>query len=238
MGPNNGNGIERLEIGESWYRSLSERYANAYAIPGYALSVALSLITLLISLVASSYAVAFSTHHASSAVTDLILSNTPVYNIDDIYVYGALLFILFIVALCVAFPKRLPFTLYSLALFFIIRSFFVSLTHLGPFAPAAQVDFGATIQRMFFGDDYFFSGHTGSPFLMALIYWQEKPLRYGFIALSVFFGTVVLLGHLHYSIDVFAAFFIAYGVYHVALLLFANSRALFTQSDSVEKTIV
>jgi hypothetical protein len=221
-----------------WLRALIGRYKETYARPGYARSVVFSLGSLLASLVASSYAVAFSTNHASSAVTDLILSNTPVLDVDGIYVYGALLFILFIIALCVAFPKRLPFTLYSLALFFLTRSFFVSLTHLGPFAPSTPVDFGATIQRMFFGDDYFFSGHTGSPFLMALIYWKEKYLRYGFIMLSVFFGTVVLLGHLHYSIDVFAAFFIAYGVYHMALVFFPAARRLFTESDPVEKVTV
>jgi hypothetical protein len=226
------------EVTAGWFAALIRRYREAYALPGYALSVVLSIGALLASLVASSFAVTFSTEHASSAVTDLILSNTPVFDVDGIYVYGALLFIGFIVILCLAFPKRVPFTLYSIALFFFTRSFFVSLTHLGPFTPTTRVDFGATIQRMFFGDDYFFSGHTGSPFLMALIYWREKHLRYVFIALSVFFGTVVLLGHLHYSIDVFAAFFIAYGVYHMAFLLFPRSRELFTESDPKEKTAI
>jgi membrane-associated phospholipid phosphatase len=230
--------IYLIKPSKGWSRTLTERYRIAYASPGYLTSVIFSLFALLASLVASSFAVSFSTYHASAAVTDLILSNTPAYNVDGIYVYGALLFIFFIVILCVMFPMRLPFTLYSLALFFITRSFFVSLTHLGPFIPASPIAFGETIQRMFFGDDYFFSGHTGSPFLMALIYWQEEHLRYIFIALSVFFGAVVLLGHLHYSIDVFAAFFIAYGVYHLALIFFPKSRGLFTQSDPVEKTTV
>ena len=107
----------------------------------------------------------------------------------------------------------MPFTLYSLALFFVIRSMFVTLTHLGPFSPSTPIDFGTTIQKMFFGDDYFFSGHTGSPFLMALVYWREKNLRAIFLGLSFFFGAIVLMGHLHYSIDVFGAFFITYTIY-------------------------
>ena len=216
------------------FQALKHRYAQVYAQPGYVESVALSIGAVLLSMVASSFAVVFSTEHASNGVTDLILSNTPALDVDGIYVYGALCLIAFIVILCAVFPKRLPFMLYSLALFFVTRSLFVSLTHLGPFEPSMQINFGTAIQRMFFGDDYFFSGHTGAPFLMALIYWREKFLRYVFLALSIFFGAVVLLGHLHYSIDVFGAFFITYTIYALALFLFPRSRELFIESDPAE----
>jgi hypothetical protein len=215
-------------------RAIARRYRAIYARPGYALSVVLSLLAFILSLVASSYAVVFSTDHASAAVTDLILSNIPAFDVDGIYVYGVVCLIAFIAALCLAFPRRVPFMLYSLALFFIIRAMFVTLTHLGPISPHTRIDFGATVQRMFFGDDYFFSGHTGSPFLMALIYWREWFLRYVFLFWSALFGAVVLLGHLHYSIDVFGAFFITYTIYHLALYLFPGARALFIESDPVQ----
>ena len=45
-------------------------------------------------------------------------------------------------------------------------------------------------------------------------------LRYLFLAWSVFFGIVVLLGHLHYTIDVLSAFFITYGIVDIAKWLF------------------
>ena len=205
---------------------LAGRYRDAFSDRGYVLALISSLLALLVSLAASSIAVVFSSHWASNGVTDLILSNTPKLDVDGIYVYGAILLIAFIAILCLAYPKRAPFTLFALSLFFIIRAIFVTLTHLGPFDPRAQVDFGATIQRMFFGDDYFFSGHTGSPFLMALIYWRSLPLRAIFLTWSVFFGAVVLLGHLHYSIDVFAAFFITYCVYRMSVYFFPSALAL------------
>jgi hypothetical protein len=70
------------------------------------------------------------------------------------------------------------------------------------------------------GNDLFFSGHTGYPFLLALIFWNIPVLRYFFFLCSIAGGVVVLLGHLHYSIDVFSAFFIAYGVFEIAKKIF------------------
>ena len=41
---------------------------------------------------------------------------------------------------------------------------------------------------------------------MALTFWNNKFLRRFFLFASIVAGFSVLLGHLHYSIDVFAAF--------------------------------
>ncbi len=188
--------------------------------------------------VATTYlAISFSSSRISNSVTDIILSNTPVFDVDGIYVYGLVCLILFITFLCLVHPKHTPFTLYSLSLFMVIRSFFVILTHLAPYPIAASPDFGATTTKIFFGGDFFFSGHVGSPFLMALLYWRDALLRYTFLIWSVFFAAVVLLGHLHYSIDVFAAFFITYTIYHMALYFFPYAHELFnteTPTQTIE----
>ena len=76
-------------------------------------------------------------------------------------------------------------------------------------------------------NDLFFSGHTGIPFLMALMFWNYKPLRYTFLCFSLFFAVVVLLGHLHYSIDVLAAFFITYAIFDICKFFFKKDWALF-----------
>ena len=81
-------------------------------------------------------------------------------------------------------------------------------------------DNGNFLNKFTFGGDLFFSGHTGLPFLMALIFWNNKYLRYSFFALSFIFAATVLLGHLHYSIDVLAAFFITYTIFHIAIFIF------------------
>ncbi len=169
----------------------------------------------------------FSTTHASNSVGDLILSNTPVLDLDILFVAATLLFGLFVALVALREPRRLPYMFFSLAIFFTIRSGFVTLTHIAPFPAPASDDFGTTIQQYFFGADLFFSGHTGSPYLLALIFWEEKLLRYVFLAWSVFFAAVVLLGHLHYSIDVASAYFITYSIHALCAHTLPRYRALF-----------
>jgi hypothetical protein len=54
------------------------------------------------------------------------------------------------------------------------------------------------------------SSPVSRPFLAALCLWHMPRWRYFFLAATVFFGAVVLLGHYHYSIDVLAALFITH----------------------------
>jgi membrane-associated phospholipid phosphatase len=115
-----------------------------------------------------------------------------------------------------------------LALFIVIRSIFVSLTHLGPFSQHVVIDPTKMINLLGIGTtaDLFFSGHTGIPFLLALIYWKNVYLRWIFLATSAIFAVSVLLGHLHYSIDVLAAFFITYTIFHMAQKFFEQDWIL------------
>lgn len=175
-------------------------------------------------------AVEFATKHASNAVDDIILSNIPTYDVSWFFVYGMFALIAVITVQCLLHPNRIPFTLYAIALFIAIRCVFVSLTHLGIPLEQASGNFSPGIEKTFFGGDLFFSGHTGAPFLMALIYWHDPKLRYFFLLWSVFFGAVVLAGHFHYSIDVLSAFFITFGIYQIALWLMPRERAWFLRS--------
>ena len=200
----------------SHWRDVYARRASVLSIFVFALSLVVEYVT-----------TAYATASASNPVTDIVLSNIPIFDVNAIYVYGLMLLIAFVLLLVLTHPRRLPFTLYSLALFILVRSFFVSLTHLAPYPIPTSPDFGTTMVKVFFGGDLFFSGHTGGPFLLALIYWRETILRYIFLAWSVFFAAIVLLGHLHYSIDVAAAYFITYTIYALCERFFARSRTLF-----------
>ena len=101
---------------------------------------------------------------------------------------------------------------------------------MGPPANEMFFDPGDISKKLTSGGDLFFSSHTGLPFLAALLFWEHKIYRYIFLALSLIFGAVVLLGHLHYSIDVFSAFFITYGIYHISRTFFKKDLKLFEKA--------
>lgn len=194
----------------------------------FVVTVIIGAILLIASLVINYFATTYASERVSLPVTDLILSNIRVFDVDLIIIWGAVFLILFTVIVTLLHPKKIPFVLKSVALFVIIRSVFISLTHLGPFSPQVAIDQLRIFNYLGFGTsaDLFFSGHTGLPFLLGLIYWDNKILRNVFFAISAILATSVLLGHLHYSIDVLAAFFITYTIFHLAQRFFAKDWKL------------
>lgn len=197
----------------------------------FLLSVGAGLLMLAASMGAFFYSANYANVKASNAVTDIILSNTRVYDVGDIFVYGVLIMIASTAVIVIMRPRHMPFTLKSIALLYFIRSFAVMLTHISAYPYRAELDaqsyfLTSNFFRAFFtGDDLFFSGHVALPFLVALIFWNSVIVRYIFIAISVIFAVVVLLGHFHYSIDVFSAYFITYSIYVIALRSFSKDFA-------------
>jgi hypothetical protein len=210
---------------KTWTRRWVEVIKNNDYIKSFIISIIFLLISLYINFIAGNYA----TESASLPVTDIILSNIRRFDVDGFFIYGPILLFTIISIMCIYNPKKIPFILKNIALFTVIRSIFISLTHLGPFPTQAIVESTNLINKFTFGGDLFFSGHTGIPFLMALIFWQNKRLRYFFLTYSIFMGTIVLLGHYHYSIDVLAAFFITYSIFDISLYLFKKEREMFFQ---------
>jgi len=200
----------------------------------YYASLLEAIILFIVSVFATHYASMYAEIKASNPVDDIILSNTPVFNFEFIFVQGAIMLTLFVVLLCFKFRRAAPFLLKSVSLFIIIRAVFVSLTHIGPFPLKLQVESGL-LNFITAGNDLFFSGHTGLPFLIALIFWEHKYLRRIFLFASVLFGIIVLLSHLHYSIDVFSAFFITYSIYHMAIKFFHKDYEFFALNDDIGK---
>ena len=66
--------------------------------------------------------------------------------------------------------------------------------------------------------DLFFSGHTGTLFLLFLL-TKNKILKVVFILSTLTVGIAVLLQHVHYSIDVFIAPFVAYCSFRIIVIL-------------------
>jgi len=194
-------------------------------------SFATGIALLVVSLVANYFANIYTTNHASNYVSDVILDNIPVFNVDFIFLEGMGIFLVILALLLLRDPKKIPFALKSIATFVLIRSVFIMLTHMAVPPVHSYIDPTSTFRYMTAGNDMFFSSHTGLPFLMALVFWSNKKLRLFFLLTSIVFAISVLMGHLHYSIDVFAAFFITYSIFHIAQRLFPGDYKLVDKDE-------
>jgi len=184
------------------------------------LDIVMGIVFFVVGLFTTYYANYYAVLRASNSVTDIILDNLPVVNVDFIYSTGAAIFI-FIVALIALYdPRRISFILKSSALFLIIRSLFMVLTHIAPPPDALYLDSSDFLHKLSSGDDLFFSAHTGLPFLFSLIFWHDKKYKWLFLICTLLGASAVLLGHLHYSIDVFSAFFITFGIFKISKKVF------------------
>ena len=198
------------------------------------ISAIYSVILLILSFVVNYYANVYTNLRASNYVSDLFLDNLPVVNVDWVFFEGFVIFWIFVIFILIKDPHRLPFAVKSIALFVIVRSMFMILTHIAEPPNHSILDTNWFFSLMTTGNDLFFSSHTGLPFLMALNFWKNKKIRVFFILATIIFASSVLLGHLHYSIDVFSALFITYGIFRISQIIFPNDYKLLLE-ESAEK---
>ena len=206
-------------------------YGTLFGNRAYLRSVCEGAVFLAASTIAIFAAVTYATVHASNHVTDLVLSRVGPFNVRFLFIYGTFAAFTIAATLLAWRPNRLPFAFKAMALFLLVRAVFVALTHLAP-SPIDPQKAAPFFNSIFYGGDLFFSGHTGLPFLAALAFWHIPQWRMFFLALTAFFGTIVLLGHYHYSIDVLAALFITHGVFQISCWLFGRDYALFRSSEN------
>jgi membrane-associated phospholipid phosphatase len=117
-------------------------------------------------------------------------------------------------------PERLILALQCYGLMVIFRSIAMYLMPLE--APLTLLPLNDPFVQ-FFGEgnilekDLFFSGHTATLFLLFLL-MDKRSLKIIFLIFTLLVGISVILQHVHYSIDVFAAPFFAYTSYRIVCL--------------------
>lgn len=202
-------------------RALLSQHKSLWQSKEFSLSVLFGTVFLAISVLLNYHAGTFAFSKMTSGVGDLLLDQLPRMDVELIFIDGAIVMAIFTFLLSLYYPKYMPAMLKNIALLYLFRAIAITLTHLGPPTQMEGLYLADSItQRFIYGGDYFFSGHTGLPFIIALIFWDKKPLRYLYLTITVIFGLTALLGHVHYSIDVFAAPFIAHSTYFLTGRLF------------------
>lgn len=116
-------------------------------------------------------------------------------------------------------PKQLMFAIQLYTVMVAVR---IAAMYLLPLEPPITmialndpfVEFFGTGQTL--TKDLFFSGHTATLFILFLVS-EKKMIKTVFLISTIVVAISVILQHVHYSIDVFAAVFFAYACYKLLL---------------------
>jgi membrane-associated phospholipid phosphatase len=146
--------------------------------------------------------------------------------IDLTWLTFALIYLSLIIALVelIKDPTRLILALQCYGLMVIFRAIAMYIT---PFeAPVTLLPLNDPFVQLFgqgniLEKDLFFSGHTATLFLLFLL-MEKRILKVAFLIFTLVVGISVILQHVHYSIDVFAAPFFAYTSYRIVLFFKGN----------------
>ncbi|MDP2642664.1 MAG: phosphatase PAP2-related protein [Candidatus Peregrinibacteria bacterium] len=199
----------KIEVVENWRDALSNKYYFLSLIGG----VLFFIFGLYLNNISSVYN---DSAGAYLSVGDFILNRIETYNLEFFYAWGMYLTIVLIVIFSFLFkPTKGPFIFKTFGLLYVVRAFFILLTHVGPpvgFFYDQSIPGAMVASKFLFRNDLFFSGHVAVPFIAFLIFKGTK-FRWFFFVMAVLMTITVLFMHIHYSIDVFAAYFIAHSVY-------------------------
>ena len=134
-------------------------------------------------------------------------------------------------------PRRIPFLIFLLAVYMVVRTAFVFLSPIG--APAGMVDmrlhdaiFSRILGTWTFMNEFVFSGHTSIPFLFFL-FFKTPGLKRLMLVGSIVMAVAVLLSRNHYTVDVLGAFFTSYSVYALARAMYKRALEPLFKSTTV-----
>jgi hypothetical protein len=128
---------------------------------------------------------------------------------------------LFILVRCIQSPGICLIFLWSYILLCLSRILLIYLIPLTP--PVGLIELKDPVTNIFYGGkfiskDLFYSGHTATQFLIFLCLIKKRDKQFALFA-TIIIGMLVLIQHVHYTIDVIAAPVFAFLVYRLAILL-------------------
>jgi hypothetical protein len=192
---------------------------NAWRDPAWRVELAATLAVLIPVLFAMTHFLDWVEGRRGVTMPDPVLALFPAVNLTwltFLLIYAGIIVGL---AVLVQNPRRLLLVFQGYALMALFRMAAMYLAPLEP--PPGIIELRDPFVEFFGGGktltrDLFFSGHTSTTFLLFLLV-PGKWLRVGYACATLLVGLFVVLQHVHYTFDVVAAPFFAYGAYSIAL---------------------
>ena len=164
-------------------------------------------------------------------LNDPVLNLLPAVNVSNIVFAIIWSMALITIVRCIQQPQI--FLIFLWGFIFLSLSRFISILLLPLNPPKALIELKDPLSNTFYGSkfitkDLFYSGHTATQFLMFLCL-QKKWDKLVTLLSSIAIGILVLVQHVHYSIDVVAAPICTFAIFLLAKKL--TSKALKSFSD-------
>lgn len=199
------------------HQTRAPREKGAWSAPDIRRQTGITVVALVTGLVAQGQFVLYNEGQSGVVLPDPVLALFAPMELSDLtftLIYGALALGL---ASLAREPNRLFHALQAYALLAVFRVAMMSVVPLDP--PASIIPLrdplveligsGAPLTR-----DLFFSGHTGTLFLLFLALPMGR-IRSIMFFLAAIVGTLTVLQHTHYAIDVLVAPFVSYGSFRL-----------------------
>ena len=193
----------------SWSKAWQERRFRNKTI------IALLLVTIILTLLPTFFA--FIEKREGMVLQDYLLDAIPAMDVSIptfIIIWTVVILVLYRIY---QNPRLFLVVAYGFILMCLARILTISLLPLNPPTgiitlqdPIANIAYGGN--GIFITKDLFYSGHTGNMFLFFLCL-EAKWDKIIALTASFLIGLLVLIQHIHYSIDVFAAFIFTYFIY-------------------------
>lgn len=151
-------------------------------------------------------------------LNDWLLEQLPVYNVSlavFIFIWGATLLALY---RAIGSPRTCLLLVWTYLFVCIARLISIWLTPLNP--PADLIPLADPLTNLFYGKqfitkDLFFSGHTSSVFIIFLCLSRKADKLFALVSV-ICIAALLLIQHVHYSIDIIAAPVFSYGCFVLA----------------------
>ena len=151
-------------------------------------------------------------------LNDILLKSLPAHDFSiPVFIFIWLMFLLIIIR-SIQSPKIFLVFIIGYALLNASRFITIFLVPLNP--PAGIIELADPLTNVLYGNhfiskDLFYSGHTATLLLMSFCFTKKRDKVFGFAA-SIIAGVLLLMQHVHYSIDIIAAPFFATIIYWLA----------------------